>query len=145
MVTANENAAIYSTCIDIAIETQRGLEGKLSLDSKEIDVRRIAINLYENCAKRDILIYPNEDGSFTSKLKCSCSYELAVDQFGFESFKKELDNYLDDCKTLKENVKISLTNTIPFKEEKLEKGKVFTLPSTISFMTMTVPCYQMKH
>jgi len=127
LVTSSENSAVYSSCIDINMEPQRKLAGKLTIDREEVDLRKIAISLFDNCTKRNVLIYPEEDGSFTSQLKCSCSYEIAVDQFGFESFKKELDNYMENCKSLNENVSISLTNTNPFKKEKIERGKVFTL------------------
>jgi|GEM_PF-1470721 len=131
LVTATENAAVYSECIDLSLEPIRNLNGRVTADLDEVELSAIGIKLFNHCTKNKEIIYPDTDGKFTYELKCSCAYDLEVDQFGFEYFKKEFANYFENCSQVTEKVDINLVNSNPFVEEKIEKGKVFTLKNIL--------------
>lgn len=131
LITADENAAVYNKCVDLSLEPIRTLNGTVAADVPTLDVTTIGIKLFNHCTRKQEIIYPDADGSFTSELKCSCAYDLEVDQFGFESIKKEFGNYLENCKNITEKVDVKLVNNNPFAEEKIEKGKVFTLKNIL--------------
>ncbi|MBT8221345.1 MAG: OmpA family protein [Bacteroidia bacterium] len=126
LFTVDQNSGNETKCLEFNLEPFRELGGKITKDDDKENLEHVEIVLFNKCDGYTEIIETDRYGEFTHTLRCDCEYELSIEQEGYETYRRQLEKYEEECQREMEPIDIELKSTNPY-IGRLRKGEVFIL------------------